>query len=76
MTTKTTDLQDALVAAVRANAMKYYEKGWDVVVECWSDAEIIEVIGRSTTARGAILKMYAVVSVYIGVKADIVATAF
>ncbi len=39
-----------LVAAVRAHALRYYEHGWDVLVECWSDGDILEVVSESQTA--------------------------
>ena len=44
-----------LVAAVRAHAVANYTKdGWDYLVECWSDEEIAEEIGRARTVEGAI----------------------
>lgn len=46
-----------LVEAVRAHATaKYNTGGWDILVECWSDAEIVECIGTAKTAAGAIAK--------------------
>ena len=45
---------EALVAAVRAHAVKHYSNGWDVVVESWSDDEIHEVVRYATFPRGAI----------------------
>ena len=44
-----------LVAAVRAHALEHYETdGWDFVVECWEDADIVEAIGPATTPEDAI----------------------
>jgi len=46
-----------LVSAVREFAINNYEKdGWDYLVECWSDADISEEIGKAKTVRGAISK--------------------
>lgn len=34
-----------LIAAVRRHAMENYERdGWDVLVECWDDGDILERI--------------------------------
>ena len=46
--------KNELVAAVRAHAVRHYDEGWDVVVESWSDEEILEVIQWASYARGAI----------------------
>lgn len=44
-----------LLDDVKAHAYKNYEKGgWDVIIECHEDAEIIEWIGKAKTAKGAI----------------------
>lgn len=33
-----------LVEAVKDHALRNYTRGWDVVVECWSDEEIAAVL--------------------------------
>ena len=34
-----------LVTAVKAHALAHYEEGgWDVLVECWDDADMAEVL--------------------------------
>ena len=46
-----------MVEAVKAHALANYETGgWDFCVECWSDEEILEMIGngRATTVEAAI----------------------
>ena len=49
--------QQDLVTAVRAHANKNYEKGgWDFLVECYSDDEIVDLIGKASTVDGAIKK--------------------
>jgi hypothetical protein len=47
-----------LAGAVRHYADTHYEKGWDIVVECFSDQDIIAVIGGAQTVNGALRKMY------------------
>lgn len=43
------------IAAVRKHAEENYSRGgWDYVVECYSDKDIAERIGRATTVAGAI----------------------
>jgi len=50
MTTKT-----ELIAAVRKHAMDHYEEGgWDFVVECYEDRDIVEEIGDARTPAEAI----------------------
>jgi hypothetical protein len=39
---------------VKRHAYEHYEQGWDIVVECCDDAEIVEAIGNATTREGAI----------------------
>lgn len=68
---------DALVAAVRAHAEAHYQDGgWDVIVECWEDSDIVEEIGRARTAKGAIAKVAGIVSVYADREADARNSAF
>jgi len=68
---------DALVAEVRAHAEAHYEDGgWDVIVECWEDADIEAAIGGARTLGGAIRKLHDVVSVYADRQADAHNSAF
>lgn len=53
-----------LIAAVRAHAEENYGQGWDIVVECYDDAEIAEVIGRARTVKGAIAKFAPMIDVW------------
>jgi hypothetical protein len=47
-----------LVDAVKAHALKNYERGgWDYIIECWDDDDIAEEIGKATTEGGAIRKV-------------------
>lgn len=50
-----------LVEAVKAQALKWYDKswGWDVVAECLSDQEIDQLIGPKVyTEQGAVKAVY------------------
>lgn len=47
-----------LVAAVKAHAAANYNKGgWDIIVECWDDADIEEKIVGCQKPAGAIKKV-------------------
>lgn len=51
-------LTHELVKQIKAHALENYEKkGWDVVVESWSDEEIFATIYGSWTFKGAVKKM-------------------
>lgn len=61
-----------LLAAVREHATAYYElHGWDVVAECYDDADIIKIIGGARTAMTAIDKVRAHVAPYAKARDDI-----
>jgi len=48
--------------AVKAHALENYEKdGWDFLVECWDDAQILETIGKAKIEKAAIAKVRKVV---------------
>ena len=65
-------LTDDLLAAVRDHAVANYEvDGWDVVIECYDDADIIKIIGGARTALSAIDKVRAHVAPYATVRDDI-----
>lgn len=49
----------ALIAAVREHARKNYSKGWDFVVECYEDEDILRIIGDSATTVDAAIKRMA-----------------
>lgn len=63
--------QNELVAAVREHAVTHYDEGWDVVVESWSDEEILEVIQWASYARGAINLMGTKVKRHNAVRHDV-----
>ncbi len=44
-----------LIKAVREHAKANYESdGWDILVECYSDDDIRDIIGGAKTIKGAI----------------------
>ena len=60
-----------LVAAVRAHALAHYnDGGWDVIVECWSDADITEFVDNAQTFDGTIAAIARMVSIYADREAD------
>jgi hypothetical protein len=61
-----------LLYAVRDHAVANYElDGWDVVIECYDDADIIKIIGDARTTFSAITKVRAHVAPYAVVRDDI-----
>lgn len=61
---KLTPRQRTLIAAVRAHATENYSRGgWDVIVECYDDEAIAEVIGRARTIKGALAKFAPLIDV-------------
>ncbi|MNP04410.1 hypothetical protein D3C76_963230 [compost metagenome] len=38
-----------MVSRLKAYANEQYNKGWDVIVECWDKAEYVEAIDTVTT---------------------------
>lgn len=53
-----------LVEAVKAHALKNYENGWDVIVECWEDEDIEEKLRDVVTEADAIRVMNAIVNLW------------
>jgi len=69
--------KDELVKAVKAHAIDNYETGgWDYLVECYSDAEVAELIGGARTVKGAIKKVAEVMGIKSDYREDIQATAW
>jgi len=67
----------ALVDAVKAHALKHYEKGgWDYIVETMDDEDIAEEIGKATTERGAIAKVGTLADLLGDRRAEVVAEIF
>jgi hypothetical protein len=63
--------------AVKRFALANYEiDGWDYVIECYSDAEIFEIIRNCRTENGAIRAMRAQIKPRADYRAEIQSTAF
>ena len=62
---------EVMVAAVRDYAMQYYNDGWDFVVECWTDADILAEIKGAKSEKGAIRKVWHVVSEQIAHRKEV-----
>lgn len=66
-----------LVQAVKTHAEAHYEEGgWDVVVECMTDEDIANQIGKASTVKGALAKFSGPVAVYQDRQADARNSAF
>ena len=67
-----------LVDAIRAHALKHYERdGWDLVIETTTDADLVEQLGHDMwSAREAIRIAHSHVKDYADYRADIQAEAF
>jgi len=52
-----------LLDQVKQYCTENYNEGFDVFVECYSDAELLEEIGAATTLSGAIKKLNKFVSI-------------
>jgi hypothetical protein len=60
-----------LIEQVKAYALLHYEcGGWDVIVECWSDADIAEQISKARTLNGAIKRFKDIIDIYSDRQAD------
>ena len=55
-----------LIEMVRDYAETRYERGWDVVVDTFSDDQIGEVIGQAQTLKGALAEFDEIVYMDIG----------
>jgi hypothetical protein len=68
---------DELLNGIQAYCSGNYENGWcDLVIKTMEDADIIKIIGRATTLRGAIWKLRKELSAYAAHRANIQATKF
>src|SRR5580693_7794523 len=54
--------RQAVIDGVKAHALEHYsDGGWDVVVEAWSDDQILDAASGSRTVSGAVKMLSAVV---------------
>jgi hypothetical protein len=65
-------LQKSLVTAVRDFARANYEMdGWDYIVECFDDTDILDAIGEAKTSAVAIREIGKIAKLHASVRADI-----
>jgi hypothetical protein len=70
-------VQAQIVKEVRAYAIANYETdGWDILVEAYDDAEIVEAIGDATTTAAAIKTLARGLKSQASYRKDIESTAF
>jgi hypothetical protein len=66
-----------LVAAVRHHALANYNSdGWDFIVECYEDADILKVIDDAQTVDAAIANVRRIVKIQAERRHDIESEAF
>jgi hypothetical protein len=68
-----------LLEHVRAYAQAHYHearKGWDYVVEAWSDYEIVEEVAKCRTAKGAVEKMRKAIKPLADLRSEVRAEIF
>ena len=47
-----------LIKRIRDHALIHYnEDGWDILVECWTDNDIIDCVGDARTFEAAIIAL-------------------
>ena len=72
MTEPITPIRTDLVAAVRHYAKANYTAGgWDYVVECWDDSDILKTIGDAQTVDEAIAEVRTIVKIIAERERDI-----
>lgn len=70
---------EEMLAAVKAHAATHYEEnGWDYVVECWDDAEILSVLSeeKAETIETAIAAVGEIVELLDERRRDVEAEIF
>lgn len=68
---------DELIQAIRQHALaNYNHQGWDYLVECYEDKDILEEIGTAKTLRGAIRKLIPALRVLDDERREIKSTAW
>jgi hypothetical protein len=69
----------ALVAYLRSYALDHYDSksvDWNVLVECWTDADIIREMGGARTERGARRAVRSTLSLLAERRREVESTAF
>jgi len=66
--------EQTMIQAVRQHAMRNYENGWDTLVECYSDGDVLEAIGDAKTIEQAIANAAAYLGVPVAAAGFVVKT--
>ena len=62
---------EVMIKAVRDYALEYYNEGWDIVIESWEDEDIAKTIVGAKSEKGAIRKVWHVVSEQIDYRKEV-----
>ena len=66
-----------LIQAVRDHARRNYNRdGWDMLVECWEDRDIVKAMGEASTVKQAIRNVRMVLKLSDDYRREIESTAF
>ena len=70
-------LDSALIAKIREHALRNYNQdGWDYLVECYSDNDIILLVAECESYEQAIAKLAKLLKIKDDYRSDIQSTAF
>mgnify|MGYP006279002517 CR=1 FL=1 len=66
-----------MIEAVKAHAREHYEEGgWDSIVECYDDEDIIRDMGTATTVEEAIRNVGKLAGIWDEHRKEIISTTF
>lgn len=69
--------EQALIQFIRNHANAHYEQGWSVIVESWTDGDILEVLSDADMdVITALAELQGYVDAYLDKSDDIESTAF
>jgi hypothetical protein len=69
--------KNEIAQAVYNHALKNYRHdGWDIIVECYDLAEIVEVMGNASTVVGAIKNVQRIIKPAAAYRKEVEATAY
>jgi len=69
--------KNEIAQAVYDHALKNYRHdGWDIIVECYDLAEIVEVMGNASTVSGAIKNVQRIIKPAAAYRKEVEATAY
>ena len=69
--------KNELAQAVYDHAHRNYRQdGWDIIVECYDLAEIVEVMGNASTVVGAINNVHRIIKPAAAYRKEVETTAY